>query len=407
MYVNKGKLIILLEIILLIPIMIYPFSNSGSLLLLSQLICLILEFHLLISKQIIKIADNLTKLWMITIFPVIINSFSLKKHQYSFLFLWGCCLLLLVTVCQFQNVKFDVVIKFIGLASCIYIFSTILFNLDINNTLLLRIAKIFRSNVSIATLKTAGLTDHYSHNSMYIALGVIIWFSFAINERQKKRYLVILIASIIAMLWTQKRGPLIAISVAMIITYYKRGKITIHKGKMLTKLLVGGAILLFFIYIASHFFPSLFSVFNRFSNSDNLLTNRQYLWNFAICLFKKSPLIGHGWGYYANNLKLTIDTIDVKAMNAHNIYLQLLADVGIIGFCIFIIPMIMSLLICIRIINQKQTKDCIVMSFSMCMQLFFIIYGLSGNPLYDKQMCLPYMIAVAITIYYYYGEIRK
>jgi len=40
------------------------------------------------------------------------------------------------------------------------------------------------------------------------------------------------------------------------------------------------------------------------------------------------------------------------------------------------------------------------MNFSLAMQIFFILYGFTGNPLYDREMFVPYFIACAISVNY-------
>ena len=44
--------------------------------------------------------------------------------------------------------------------------------------------------------------------------------------------------------------------------------------------------------------------------------------------------------------------------------------------------------------------DYCLMNFSLAMQIFFILYGFTGNPLYDREMFVPYFIACAISVNY-------
>ena len=46
--------------------------------------------------------------------------------------------------------------------------------------------------------------------------------------------------------------------------------------------------------------------------------------------------------------------------------------------------------------NNECENWCQAMVFSVSMQVFFLLYGFTGNPLYDKEMYFPYYIACAV-----------
>ena len=62
--------------------------------------------------------------------------------------------------------------------------------------------------------------------------------------------------------------------------------------------------------------------------------------------------------------------------DAHNIYLQVFAELGVIG----IITLLTILLT--NLINTIRRKNNETVLTSIYFQTFFIIYGLSGNPMY-------------------------
>lgn len=398
MKINTKEMVVWIGIALLFPIMIYPLSFSNLAMSIAEAMCWGIGIVLLLSKrQVLCRKNSILLLWLLTIIPLIINSFSLKMHQYGFSLLWFTCLLYFLVIEQHRKLNFHAVILFIGVSACIYVVSTILFNLNINNGLLLQLAGVFRSHIFKGDLKTAGFTSHYSHNGMYIALAVIVWYAYAINKREKK-YFLLLIASIVSMLFTQKRGPLISLIIAVLLTTLIR--IQGSTSKKVQRLMIGAVALFSGVYIASFLFPSLFSVFDRFSSNDSTLSNRMYLWEYAIEMFNEKPLFGHGWGSYAGSVDLVIDTVDVSSIHAHNIYLQLLSEVGIVGVLLFMIPMIKTFTVCFKLNRTNSEQDGVEITFALCMQIFFFVYGLTGNPLYDKQMIVPYMIAVAVTLFY-------
>lgn len=396
--ISIGNLISFMGILLLTPMLIYPLLSQGNMLLLTEFAVMAISCYLIIRKiHSFAFKDKLIIMWLLTILPVVINSNALANRQIGYTVLFVSILIFILAAIQYQGYSFKNLIILIGVLTCIYTISTIVFscNLDFG---LSSIAMLFRTKIYQGTLASAGFTSHYTHNSMYIALGAVAWFAFAVNTK-KKTHIILCLLSIVAMLFTQKRGPLIALVISMLLTAVIRERGTLSK--RLGKYLVVGIVILFLIYIAYLLFPVLFAVFDRFSNNDNMLSNRQYFWEYAWDLFKSSPILGHGWAYYANTLNLTIKTIDVTLQNTHNIYLQLLAETGIIGTLIFIVPMIFTLFTCIKQIREN-TKAIVApeLAFSFCFQIFFLIYGFSENPLYDRQMFIPYMLAVAITLYH-------
>ena len=50
--------------------------------------------------------------------------------------------------------------------------------------------------------------------------------------------------------------------------------------------------------------------------------------------------------------------------------------------------------------NKVDSKTKFHLAYALGFQTFFILYCLSGNPLYDTEMFVPYFLACAFTIYY-------
>lgn len=123
----------------------------------------------------------------------------------------------------------------------------------------------------------------------------------------------------------------------------------------------------------------------------------------AIEAFKNNPILGIGWG---NFRALTYGKLKwAEQAHVHNTYLQLLAETGIIGFCIYMCWFIYMFKMVIKEFTymKKHRKDdsLFLMIFSLGYQTFFYMYCMTGNPLYDFETYIPYYIACAIAIYYH------
>lgn len=122
------------------------------------------------------------------------------------------------------------------------------------------------------------------------------------------------------------------------------------------------------------------------------LNGRALLWGNALKTFFKHPIIGIGWKNFA--------TLAGNGNHAHNIYLQLLSETGIVGFILFLIAAGTALMKTIKLqkeINIENNSSNYI-RMALVYQFFFLIYGLSGNPLFDSLFFLPYIISVGIVV---------
>lgn len=141
--------------------------------------------------------------------------------------------------------------------------------------------------------------------------------------------------------------------------------------------------------------PALATVVFRFidtAETGDMSVGRVDVWLKAFSMFGKHSLVGIGWGQYVNQ--------GGWFWNIHNIYIQLLVETGIIGFIIycgwflFHLVRTWSMYSKMRVNPEDYTNiDYCLMNFSLAMQIFFILYGFTGNPLYDREMFVPYFIA--------------
>ena len=121
------------------------------------------------------------------------------------------------------------------------------------------------------------------------------------------------------------------------------------------------------------------------------------MWAYAKDMFLDRPLFGYGVGsynIYCNNMGYFSG-----ALHAHNIYIQMLAETGIVGFMLFMVAFISSLLKTVEITRKTMMTSNnstlkVIILFSLYMQLFFLLYGFSGNPLYNFTQLFVYFIGI-------------
>ncbi len=248
----------------------------------------------------------------------------------------------------------------------------------------------------------AGFSKHHSTTAIYhaVTLGIPICVFVRKDcfEKKQRKYLLLLSAILyVGILLTGKRAHSIFIPICVIICYYFFSPDT----KISTKAKIFGGVLLFLgiLYICIQMVPSLNNVFIRFQSKiekDDITSGRDILLQDCVHLFSENPIIGSGWGkftYYST----------FGVLNAHNVYAQLVAENGVllsIPFYVFIFGngyhTVKAVQKIIRHKIQPSKSSLVCLVFSLYIQVFFIMYCFTGNPLYDFQVVYPYMLGCAI-----------
>lgn len=245
-----------------------------------------------------------------------------------------------------------------------------------------------------------GLTNHYSTNGMFLATLTCLCATQFMTASRKKNYWISLAVAVIALLLTGKRahiGFTVLALFSILYFYYSN-----NERKRITRLM---GVLIVGTFVAVALFtlvPSLAVVLERFqiaSQMDDPTLGRSGMVQIAMLLFLSNPIQGIGWG--------NAQSLVFVNTNIHNVYAQLLAETGIVGFTVFVGWFIIILVFTLRkIVAIRKGRIAAVpnelfhLCFSGCFQVFFLVYCMTGNPLYDRMMYIPYFIACSITLYY-------
>lgn len=129
------------------------------------------------------------------------------------------------------------------------------------------------------------------------------------------------------------------------------------------------------------------------------LNGREILWEKAIQGYQENPWFGIGVSQFKDWSGLET--------NAHNMYLQVLCEQGIIGFALFVLPLFYCLLHTILLLRKSiaRTEYIETLKYSLYIQLFFIIYGFSGNPTRNPYGYMMYFCAIGLLQSFQYRTI--
>ena len=146
---------------------------------------------------------------------------------------------------------------------------------------------------------------------------------------------------------------------------------------------------------------------NRFVNADGgeLSNGRIWFWEFALEKFRQSPVFGIGWGGFKHYYHMRIGDYSSTSttVDAHNVYLQILCEMGIVGFVAFLCAVSTTFKTTWSTLkrvckNKRKYSNRVIneLTLSIGMQVFFVLYCFTGNCLYDCEFFFVYAISCAM-----------
>lgn len=228
-----------------------------------------------------------------------------------------------------------------------------------------------------------------------------LYRSTDINNKQRKIYKWLVVLFVIGVFMTGKRTFCLLSIIIPFLTDFLQQKNSSKKIVVLLSCLLvvyGG-------YFILANYPELVSDIkglNRLADSirgaqhgEDISSNRGYLYSLAWKAFDSNPILGVGVG----NFTIVTDA----STSVHNSYLKILCEQGILGFVLFLIPMLTCFITSVRIARLYVVTN-IYMTFSIFIQLFFILYSFTGNTTTDLWGYVIYFIAIATMISVKYDQ---
>lgn len=190
--------------------------------------------------------------------------------------------------------------------------------------------------------------SHYNGLAGYLNLVIPFCIGFALRAREvflRRLSWVCFALSSIALLLTQSRGGLIAYVVILLLSAYflaPTRRLRIRWIVSLAVLSVIGSVLAGLAY-------------ERLARVDEATEiTRLAIWAGAASVFTGAPWVGIGYGNLRQYLGGVIGMPDGAVLDAHNLYLELLAETGVAGFAAFAMLVIVALRSALRL--QRQAK---------------------------------------------------
>lgn len=234
---------------------------------------------------------------------------------------------------------------------------------------------------------------------MNVGIAVVLSRYFSDGKLAKKD-IFMLIVFLAALMLTGKRMlflvAIVALAVFMLISNVKSKTF-----KTLCIIIIA----LCALFVVIMFVPKIANIFDRFLDQDNVETigNRDFLWKYMLMMASEYPAFGAGFGsynQYSYDHGLEIGG-DKWSYNGHNCYLQVFAELGVAGSIIFAIFVILAFVYTVKAIKKfRSERDSVYMCyFSLYIQILIIVYSVTGNPVYSRQIVFIWFFSIGMVLY--------
>lgn len=362
---------------------------------------LIFIIALIISSYLISHEKKMTFqkenfLWILCIVLMLVSIFYSMDKYLSLKFAINFSLMILIKIILENKYGWEKVAeKSIIIFSTIHVIATFIyqFNPDIIQGICRKILNANQLQVNFNAMRfgsNSGITGEPGYNAFLITAFIAIFFSrYITGKKHKTINLICLLIGVFAIFLTGKRGLLIANIVAMVVLVFILG--FQNKSKIIMYIISFSlvAIIGYNILVKIPEANIVLERFQRNIEAGDITNGRVELYEIMINNIKNKFFFGNG-------IKSTV--ILTGGNDGHNIYLQLFSELGIVGLVTFSFAFIISLFKSIKIasiINKFKEKQNFV-SQSIYIQIFFLIYGITGNPLFNISIFAFYIIMIAM-----------
>lgn len=357
---------------------VQPLKLITILLLIIFLMC----YNLIYNNGLIYV-KKIYKWWFFTIFIFLISLLYtinfVNSLKFILLFIGGILILVLIGNSSLAISEFTVKTHYYISVSILmftifsYFFPN-LFEAFINPLLMEGSQGAFRYFLNNGTL--SGISGQTGTNAFLLSVGL----SILLFKKKNFKDIVLLLLFVFFIFMSGKRGIILANLIAYITVYFVINRFNYKK-------IISIIVILICLALSTWWLLS----FNLIRELNEFSSGRIALYNQAINIFKENFLFGTGINTFSTNL---IESIYFEeGLNAHNVYIQLLSEVGLIGLIIFCIAQISTFTYVYKLSTEK-TESKYILSV-LYFNVFFIIYSLLGNPLYDYSFFYIYLSLIA------------
>lgn len=359
-------------------------------------------------KQTLQIRVDKTWIWIL---PLIMMGISISRNRFDinifadFVTYVICFVMCAMSGAHYKNFNRSFrIIKVMSFYYAVTVWIQMLFP-SVYNLYLRLMPENIQAQITTQYHRFAftGFSSNLAFTAGHILLGILVLLLF--EEYRGRFWKCTLVFFIVTLMMTGKRSTFLFLIIALMAGYLAN---TVGRQRINRIFYITFAVLIAILLIVI-FKEQLrnISVLNRIietieglQQGEDISSTRLMIYQYALGLFKKNSIWGIGWGQFRGSTLRHITW--VNTVEVHNIYLQLLCEVGVIGFVIMVVPMIASVVISYRNLRDASTDSNwkSLTAFSFIYQVFFLMYGTVENPLYDNNFLIIYFFTMGISFAY-------
>lgn len=249
--------------------------------------------------------------------------------------------------------------------------------------------------------RTGGLVGSYHQGGMMMSIACILFLIDYFLEGGRVRDVLGFGLAIAALFMSGKRMFALLVVLAFIALYVLTRK---REGAANPTRLVGvGLAAIGVMYAVLPPMRTLVQRMALFGQGEFMATSgRNQLWAMAVDIFGSHRLTGIGFGNFAVYIGENYTLVNTLPFLTHNIYFGLLSETGVLGLGLFLVFMAFVLVQSLLVLRAaRRLTDGIpfyVVTYSVVMQLWFIVDGLTDNGIYVWHELFFYLSAVAMML---------
>ncbi len=227
----------------------------------------------------------------------------------------------------------------------------------------------------------SGIFYEVSFSAFFLSIGCLYCFSKIYFKQKRLLFSILLVSFYAAIYLTGKRSFLILVPAIILVMLL----VASIKSKQTTRTII----LIFLMFLAFPFLILLASSVITKGTGSIQLSSREQLWGLAVNSFFEKPILGFGINSFDSLLNASgIRDQQYSFAGAHNSYLQILCEIGIVGFLLyygFIIGITVKSYKGMFLKNNLPEDIKLYLFASLMSIILILLYGFTGNPIHQPQ----------------------
>lgn len=221
------------------------------------------------------------------------------------------------------------------------------------------------------------------NNDPNICALTLLLFSFMFYFSKEKFSKLFFYTAFLCLVLTLSRGGIAALLVGFMVIFFMVNKFE----KLKFIMIVIGA--LFIIFALALIYPDSYELFieKRLSGLEEG-GGRFQIWTDAFVLLQDKPI----WGYGIFSFRTIMEHHFGISKFAHNTFVEVLLELGFIGITLFLIPLLTTLLICIRLSSVNEYKF-------MLPAFVSLLVAMNGLSIYINIIFLFFILVISVASY--------